>query len=108
MVSVSGARALCLDRASAGGPRHAFLIGFEFAHIHPPPDGSMHLALPPQVAREVVEKGWGEPHPATRLALSPPGIIMLYAPRDERELQIVTAIVAESYRYARGESAMPA
>lgn len=108
MVSVSGARALCLDRAGAGGPRAAFLIGREFAHIHPPPEGSMHLALPADVAREVIEKGWGEPHPAAHLALIPPSVIMLYAPRDERELKVVIAVVTESYRFARGEGVLPA
>jgi hypothetical protein len=33
------------------------MIGREFAHIHPVPDGSLHAALPPEVAEEAVEKG---------------------------------------------------
>ena len=108
MISVPGARALCLDEAHATGPVTAFLIGREFAHVHPLPDGSMHLALPAGSAREVVEKGWGEPHPIARLGLIPAGVIMLYAPRDERDLEIVMNVVAESYRFARGEDAPPA
>ncbi len=56
-ISVPGARALWLREDVQPGPPEAFMIGREFAHIHPMPDGSLHAALPPEVAQEAVEKG---------------------------------------------------
>ena len=50
-VSVPGARAFILDLAVAAGPAAAFLCETEFAHLHPPGDGSLHIALPPDVYR---------------------------------------------------------
>ena len=50
-VSVPGARAFILDPAVAAGPAAAFLCETEFAHLHPPGDGSLHIALPPDVYR---------------------------------------------------------
>jgi hypothetical protein len=102
-ISVPGARALWLEDGLAGGPREAFLIGNEFAHLHPSPDGSLHLMLPVPVAERVVELGWGEPHPVARMGLIPPTALMVYAPRDEEELDVVVALVEASYRFARGD-----
>ncbi len=78
------------------------MIGREFAHIHPMPDGSLHAALPPEVAGEAVEKGWAEQHPVARLGYIPENVVMIYAPRDESELEIVLKLVEESRRYAGG------
>src|SRR5829696_1876727 len=62
-ISVPGARALWLREELSAGPREAFMIGREFAHIHPMPDGSLHAALPPEGAQEAIRKGWAEQHP---------------------------------------------
>ena len=59
-ISVPGARALWLREELPAGPQEAFMIGREFAHIHPMPDGSLHAALPPEVAQEALRKGWAE------------------------------------------------
>ena len=56
-ISVPGARALWLREDVPAGPPDAFTIGQEFAHIHPMPDGSLHAALPPDVAQEAIRKG---------------------------------------------------
>lgn len=57
-ISVPGARGFMVDPA-AGGPLDAFLVPSvgEFAHLHPGYDGSLHLALPPALARDAVAKG---------------------------------------------------
>src|ERR671927_734261 len=47
-ISVPGARALVLVPDVAAGPPEAFLIGREFAHLHPAPDHSLHAMLPIQ------------------------------------------------------------
>lgn len=101
-ISVPGARALWLREEVPAGPREAFMIGREFAHIHPMPDGSLHAALPPEIAEEAIEKGWAEQHPVARMGYIPQNVVMIYAPRDEEEVYVVTSLVVGSYRYAGG------
>jgi len=101
-ISVPGARALWLREDVPAGPREAFMIGREFAHIHPMPDGSLHAALPPEVAEEAINKGWAEQHPAARMGYIPPNVVMIYAPRDAQEMEVVAGLVVEAYRYASG------
>ena len=95
-VSVPGARAFHLDPGLARGPGDAFQCGTEFAHLHPPHDGSLHLTLPPGAYGEVRAKGWGEPHPIS-------GTMMLFGPRDAEELEVAWQVLLRSYRFARGE-----
>ena len=71
----------------------AFLIGREFAHVHPPYDGSMHMMLPPEAVDEVLAKGWGEPHPMARRGLIPPTAVMVYAPRDAAEVEAILHMI---------------
>jgi len=101
-ISVPGARAFFLDEELAAGPPEAFLVDREFAHLHPPYDGSLHLTLPEATARRVVAKGWGELHPVARRGWLPPTAIMVYGPRDEAELEVIWAILRASYAFARG------
>ena len=101
-ISVPGARALWLDPLRAHGPRAAFLIGTEFAHLHPLPDGSLHVALPPDLAREAIAHGWGEVHPVARLGLIPENVVMLYAPRDDGEADVIAEFVSAANAFARG------
>ncbi|TAK07955.1 MAG: phospholipase [Candidatus Manganitrophaceae bacterium] len=101
-VSVPGARALWLLPENAKGPREAFMIWTEFAHVHPMPDGSLHVALPPDLAEEVIRQGWGEPHPAAKRGLIPANVCMVYAPRDENEIEIVAGLVEETLQFASG------
>ena len=96
LVSVPGARAFHLGEHVAAGPPEAFQAGREFAHIHPAEDGSLHLTLPRLLADEVVEKGWGEPHPVS-------GTPMVYGPRDADELEVVWGLVRASYEFATAE-----
>ena len=104
-ISVPGARALWLREEVPDGPPEAFVIEREFAHIHPMPDGSLHAALPQEVAQEAVKKGWAEQHPAARLGHVPQNVVMIYAPRDSQEIEVVAGLVAEAYRYAAGGAA---
>jgi hypothetical protein len=103
-VSVPGARALILAQDDAGGPPEAFLVGREFAHLHPAPDYSLHAMLPPEVVGEAIEAGWAEPHPVARLGLLPATAVMLYAPRNHAELDVIEQLVRASYGFARGNS----
>jgi phospholipase/carboxylesterase len=101
-ISVPGARGLTLPAGT--GPNDAFLVpdAREFALLHPTHDGSLHLALPADLAADVVAKGWGTPHPWAGSRLIG-GFTMVFGPRDAAELEIVAGIVAASHAYASGD-----
>lgn len=101
-ISVPGAQALWLDEAVPEARPEAFLIGREFAHVHPAYDGSLHMMLPPAAVDALLAQGWGEPHPMVRRGLLPPTAVMVYAPRDAAEVEIVLQVIAVSYRFACG------
>jgi hypothetical protein len=100
-ISVPGARALVLEPGESVGPPEAFLIDREFAHLHPAPDHSLHAMLPTETATEAVAAGWAEPHPVALSGLIPPTAVMLYAPRDEAELDVIERLVRISHAFAR-------
>jgi phospholipase/carboxylesterase len=99
-ISVPGARGLMVrpgDRAS----QDAFLVpsAGEFAHLHPTYDGSLHVALPAAQAADAIDKGWAVAHPLAGVRLTP-GMVLVYGPRDDAELETVTGIVAASHAFA--------
>jgi hypothetical protein len=100
-ISVPGARALVLAPGEPTGPPEAFLIDREFAHLHPAPDHSLHAMLPTETVDEAVAAGWAEPHPVALRGLIPSNAVMLYAPRDEAELDVIEALVRASHAFAR-------
>lgn len=101
-VSLPETRALHLEPELAAGPPEAFMVGTEFAHLHGPQDGSLHMALPPDLAREAIERGWAELHPLARAGRLPETLMMVYGPRDNSELETVWGLVEASYDHARG------
>jgi hypothetical protein len=102
-ISVPGARALWLAEG-ADGPPEAFMVGNEFAHLHPDPDQSLHMMLPPTLAVDAIEAGWAEQHPVARRGLIPANAVMVYAPRDDSEREVVEELVRASHALARGEA----
>ena len=100
-ISVPGARALILAPGEPTGPPEAFLIEREFAHLHPAPDHSLHAMLPPELVDEAIEAGWAEHHPVALRGLIPRTAVMLYAPRDEPELDVIERLVRASHAFAR-------
>lgn len=74
-----------------------------FAHLHPAHDGSLHVALPLPLAAEMIGKGWGVAHPLAGLRVTP-GLVMVFGPRDDEELDVVAAIVATSHAWASGRA----
>ena len=101
-VSVPGARAFLLEDGLAHGPPEAFMVGTEFAHLHPAYDGSLHLAMPAEAAADLERKGWGELHPLARMGVMPPTALMVFGPRDADELEVIWTIVQASHTFARG------
>src|SRR3954468_8998006 len=98
-VSVPGARAFHLPE-SGQAAREAFMVGHEFAHLHPASDGSLHLTLPPDEVDRVIENGWAERHPLAGRHGLPANIVMVYGPRDDQELAVVEDLVRASHALA--------
>jgi hypothetical protein len=101
-ISVPGARALWLREGVPAGPREAFMIGREFAHLHPAPDVSLHLTLPPAWVDHVLAQSWGELHPMATRGLIPATTVMIYAPRNVEELEVAAQILLVSHHFAGG------
>ncbi len=99
-ISVEGARALMLDGSVALGPAQAFMVGAEFCHVHAQGDFSLHTTLPVPLAKVAERAGWAEPHFLVHKGQAPPTVVLLYAPRDEREREVVLGLVRASYEFA--------
>lgn len=69
----------------------------EPVHIHGVTDTSIHLCLPVDRANEICELGWGEIHPFGDFGTE----IMVYGPRNQRELDVILSIIEESLKFAR-------
>jgi hypothetical protein len=95
-------RALSLPDDLAAGPPSAFIVDHEFCHLHPLPDGSIHLMLPDLVRESAIRQGWAEQHPVSRAGILPETLVMIYAPRDAGELAIVLHLIWHSYQFASG------
>lgn len=103
LLSSQESKALWIDEHIKSARREILFEGLEFAHIHSPQEGSLHLILPNSWAKEVVEKGWGELHPLYEIGFYSHPFVLIYAPRNVDELLIVYEIVLISYLYAIGE-----
>lgn len=107
--SLSGSVGWRLDERSAQGPAEAFIPrSLEFVHQHVPADGSMHMLLPLESARVVLEKGWGVIHPLNdSISGEHSEYVMIFGPRDADELKTIWIIAQVSYYQARGLSMEP-
>jgi phospholipase/carboxylesterase len=102
LVSVPGARAFHLPEQSPKA-RDCFMVEHEFAHLHPPSDGSLHMSLPSSIVDAVIANGWAERHPLAGKHGLPNNIVMVYGPRDESELAVVKDLIRASYEQAFGK-----
>jgi hypothetical protein len=94
--------ALSLPDEFSAGPPWAFIVDHEFCHLHPLPDGSIHLTLPKDIRERAIQRGWAEQHLVSRAGILPETLVMVYAPRDSHELAIVLRLIWRSYLFARG------
>jgi hypothetical protein len=102
-IAVEGSRALVLTPDSPTGPAEAFMVGREFCHGHAGGDFSLHAALPTPLATAAQRAGWAEPHYLVHTGQAPSTVVMLYAPRDQAERDIVLRLVRASYEFARAD-----
>ncbi|KAJ7227064.1 hypothetical protein GGX14DRAFT_628007 [Mycena pura] len=76
----------------------------EIAHIHPT-DHSLHVILSAADSKTAIELGWAERHPlsgVSRILPLPNNYLLVYAPRDDEELDIVERIIVASIGYMTG------
>jgi hypothetical protein len=68
----------------------------EICHVHHS-DRSLHMNLHPDDARVVLQMGWGERHPLSKggwmQKYVPREFVMIYAPRNDMELDVVCRII---------------
>ncbi|KAI1134850.1 hypothetical protein F5Y05DRAFT_192833 [Hypoxylon sp. FL0543] len=74
----------------------------EFAHPHG--EGSTHLVLSLVDAAAAIESGWAERHRMSGVGpMAPWGFVLIYAPRDDEELDLWKKVVVASARYVLGD-----
>ncbi|MEM8980905.1 MAG: luciferase family protein [Pseudomonadota bacterium] len=101
-IGFPGSVAFVLDQTLPLANPEAIVVGREIAHMHP--DGSLHAALDPQLAKDAVELGWAEAHPWANRRAGWEGFVMIFTPTDQLELDVAIALIEESYRYITGVS----
>ncbi len=99
-IAPPGSRALTFNQEDASHDRDAFMVDLEFAHIHNPPIGSMHLTLPTQVREAAITKGWTLRHPLAVRNIVSPDVTFVFAPRNDEELIWAKLLLKASHAYA--------
>ena len=100
LISVPTSRAMWLDEEITPAHDDAFMPpagSREFCHIHE--DGSLHAVVDNSIEDEILAKRWGVRHMYYDRGVKE---VLVYAPRDESELETVKRIIHESYKYASG------
>lgn len=77
------------------------ILGNEIAHVHPA-ENSLHVWLSGPDAKEVVEKGWGERFPLSAMGMCHPSFIMVYAPRNMADVDVIEEIVSAGVQFLTG------
>ena len=69
-----------------------FITGREFGRVlfNAP---TIYLTLPLSCAHWAVVRGWAEPHFSSSFGLVPPGVMVVYTPRDEHEAAVSIAVL---------------
>lgn len=104
--SLPGATGIWLKEGTPIAQPQAILNMPEFTHIHP--DGSLHAPLPFDRAMEAVEAGWAERHPWASQRAGWDGLVMLYTPQTEADLEIIFQLIVESYNFITGQAEVAA
>jgi len=78
------------------------MIGKEFAQVHPSYDGSMHLMLPCNCVDKLIRKGYGELHTMALKSMIPDTAVMVFAPRNDEEIETALKILLRHLNLHRG------
>jgi hypothetical protein len=76
-----------------------FITGREFARVlFGAP--TIYLTLPLSCAHWAIVRGWAEPHFSSSFGLVPPGVMVVYTPRDEHEVAVCRSLFQVSYNFS--------
>jgi hypothetical protein len=91
-----------VDEEVATGEPSFFIAGREFGRVlFGAP--TIYLTLPLICAHRAVVRGWAEPHYSSGSGLVPPGVLVVYTPRDRRELAVCRSLFWISYNFSLNE-----
>ena len=80
----------------------AFITGMEFGRVlFGAP--TIYLTLPLSWAHWAIIRGWAEPHFSSSFGLLPPGVMVVYTPRDEDEAAVCRSLFRVSYNFSLRE-----
>ena len=86
----------------ATGDPSVFIAGREFGRVlFGAP--TIYLTLPLICAHWAVVRGWAEPHYSSRSGLVPPGVMVVYTPRDGDEVAVCRSLFWISYNFSLNE-----
>lgn len=97
-----GTVGLHLEDQETIGRERAFLIDQEFAHVHPEEDSSMHMILPEPIRTQAIAAGWALAHPLAGVPTVSPDTVLIYAPRNQEELDTVARLTYIAWQNAKG------
>jgi hypothetical protein len=87
----------------ATGDPSVFITGREFGRaLFGAP--TIYLSLPLSCAHWAIVRGWAEPHFSSSFGLVPPGVMVVYVPRDENEVAVCRSLLRVSYNFSLCES----
>jgi len=93
---------LRLDEEFAAGLASDFITDREFGRVlFGAP--TIYLALPLCYAHWALVRGWAEPHFSSSFGLMPPGVMVIYTPRDDQEKAVCRSLFQHSYAYVAGQ-----
>jgi hypothetical protein len=90
-----------LTEDAIGSDSSAFITAREFARVLLGAP-TIILALPLICAHWAIAKGWAEPHYLRSFGLMPPGAVLVYTPKNRKDLAVCYALFSASYHFACG------
>jgi hypothetical protein len=88
-----------VNEGQATDDQSIFITGREFGRVlFDAP--AIYLTLPLSWAHWTIVRGWAEPHFSSSVGLVPPGVMVLYMPRDEPVKAVCRTLFRTSYTYA--------
>ena len=99
-MAMPGVKAFWIPDDNACGPKTAFIDDHEFCHLHE--TGTIHLTAPKQLRELLIDRGWAEQHIVAKAGIIADTLLLVYAPQDETEVEVVTWIVRQSLAFATG------
>ena len=103
-LALSGADLISLQVGEdvATGDPSVFITGREFGRVLLATP-TIYLTLPLICAHWAIVRGWAEPHLSSGFGLVPPGVMVVYTPRDEYEVAVCRSLFWVSYNFSLNE-----